>query len=64
MASAGNNLCLAAGMNISGWTDLKSFISEGGAFRLGDHLPWFRVSSNRKNAAQEQINKIFATTTA
>ncbi len=59
IASAENNSCLAAGINISGWTDLKSFISEGGAFRLGDHLPWLVFQATGKPASQEQINKVF-----
>ncbi|HLM62386.1 MAG TPA: CocE/NonD family hydrolase, partial [Pyrinomonadaceae bacterium] len=62
MASAENNSCLAAGINISGWTDIKSFISEGGAFRLGDHVPWFVFQATGKAANSEQINKIFTTT--
>jgi hypothetical protein len=62
MASAGNNSCLAAGINVSGWTDIKSFISEGGAFRLGDHVPWFVFQATGKAASSEQINKIFTTT--
>lgn len=61
MASSENDY-LKTGISISGWTEMESFIKEGDAFRLGDHLPWFIFSATGQNPPAEQMNQIFLTT--
>ncbi|MEW6210456.1 MAG: CocE/NonD family hydrolase [Acidobacteriota bacterium] len=60
IASSGNP-SIVAGINISGWSDLKSLLWEGGAFRFGDHLPWLIFQMSKSLPPPDALDRIFRT---
>ncbi|UCE19662.1 MAG: CocE/NonD family hydrolase [Gemmatimonadota bacterium] len=54
---------LKAMINISGWADLGTHLTRGGAFRLMDHLPWLIMkTSGNDRIPSKAWNGIFKTT--
>jgi len=58
VASSGHP-SIGAGVNISGWADLKHMMRTGGATRIGDFLPWILSQMRGPIPPQGEMDKIF-----